>query len=58
LENLPDILGGFPDLIPVGPRRNLEAMVFRISGEIGVATGLSECSLRLLVEDVAETLKK
>src|ERR1019366_1342412 len=53
-----NVIGDPPNLAPVSFARNLEAVVLRVSGELGIAAGLSERSLRFLIKDVAEALVK
>ena len=53
---VPTFLAALPHLAPVGFARNLEAVVLRVGGEVRVAAGLRQRSLRLLIEHVAETL--
>ena len=58
LERLADVLGRLPHLAPMGLRRDLETVVLWVSGEVVVAAGFLQCSLRLLVEHIAQAFVK
>src|SRR5438270_8575493 len=58
LEHLAHILCRMPHVKPVSLRRDLETVVFWISGEILVAARFLERSLRLLIKDIAEAFVK
>ena len=58
LKRLADVLGGLADLAPVRVRRDLEAVVLRVGGEVLVATGLIESGLGFFIKDIAEAFEE